>query len=270
MADEPTTGAAGSTETVTAEKPPEAQPGLPLFYREPRPLESTRHAGKSLKTTRDLRYAAPSNSVPLTADEFVMAARNYSVVFTPEAPSVPIAVLGLRRAENLFVNEQGVWADDAYVPGYIRRYPFIFIERPETNQYALCIDEGSDLIEDGDARPLFVDNEPSDLTKRALEFCSAYHRQYGATRQFVDGLEEHELLSVRTANVNVGEGRQLTLQGIRMIDEEKFRNLDDAVFLDWRRRGWLYPIYFHFLSLTNWTALARRMGRRLRETGQEA
>ena len=212
-ADPDASSAGDSSETVTADQPAESRPGLPLFYREPRPLDISRHGGKSLKMTRDLSFAAPSNSVPITIDEFVVSARHYPIVFTPDQPTAPVAVLGLRRAENLFIDSSGGWADGLYIPGYVRRYPFIFIEHPDTKQFALCIDEASDLLEDGDARPLFENQEPSPITKRALEFCTAYHRQFSGTRRFTDALEEADLLIERTANITVPGGQQLGLQG---------------------------------------------------------
>jgi hypothetical protein len=262
--------APAAEESVSVDQPANRQPGMPMFYNRPVPLDSGRHAGKALTAARDFDFAARSNSVPLTHDEFPVAIRHFPIVFTAGDPAVPVAVLGLQKSENLFVDADGRWADGVYVPGYVRRYPFIFLERPEQSQFALCIDEDSNLIEDGTGeRALFADGEPTGLTKRALDFCSAYHRQFIATREFCEALKTSGILEEKTANITVGGDQRIALQGLRLIDEEKFRALPDETFLEWRRRRWLPAVYCQVMSQNNWALLARRMGARLRAAGAE-
>lgn len=246
------------------QRPAEQRPGLPLFYKDPRPLARDRHANKSLKNTASLSFAANSNAVPVTLEEFGTASRHYPIVFSMEKPAVAVAVLGFRRGENLFIDGQGRWAPESYVPGYIRRYPFIFMEMKERNQYMLCVDEASNLLEDNGTRPLFDGNQPSDLTKRALEFCAAYHRQSVLTQRFAEALESHGLLSDKGANVTVPGGQAIALQGIRQIDQDKFRTLPDSVILEWHKNGFLFACHAHFVSMGNWTGLGQRLGRLLR------
>ena len=260
---------APAAETSAAvDQPAERQPGMPMFYHRPVPMDSGRHAGKTLTEARSFAFAAQSNSVPLTFDEFPVAIRHFPIVFTAGDPAVPVAVLGLQKSENLFVDADGHWTEGVYVPGYVRRYPFIFLERPEQSQFALCIDEDSGLIEDGAGkRALFAEGEPTDLTKRALEFCSAYHRQFIATRELCEALDASGLLAEKTANIAVGGDQRIALQGLRLIDEEKLRALPDETFLEWRRRGWLPAVYCQLMSQNNWALLAGRMGARLRAAG---
>lgn len=252
------------TPTPTVDGPQERQPGLPLFYRDPQPVARDRHKGKGLKATVNLAFAAGSNSVPVTMEEFPAIARDYPIVFSMERPAVPVAVLGFRRGENIYVDGQGGWAEHHYIPGYVRRYPFIFMEMKDQNKFTLCIDEASGLITEGGDRPMFEGEEPSELTKKALEFCAAYHRQYVMTRTFTEELEAKGLLSAKTANITLPGQRQMALQGIRQIDEEKFRAIDDATIAAWHKNGYLFAIHAHFISQGNWQPLAQRMGRRVR------
>ena len=48
------------------------------------------------------------------------------------------------------------------------------------------------------------------------------------------------------------------LKGLRMIDEERFNALPDEVFLEWRRRGWLPLVYWHWASADNFVRLTAR------------
>ncbi len=229
---------------------------LPLFYAQPRPLDAERHAGKSIKPKKSYGFASETNAVPLTAAEFPRAMRHYPIVFASENPATPLAVLGLRNAENLFVGDDGAWLPGRYIPAYIRRVPFIFLESADKLSYTLCIDEASDfLVEGDDGQPLFVDGKTSDVTDNALKFCSAYQGQSTATQEFVSALDEHDLLAPNQAGVTLNSGEKMSLSGFRVIDEKKLTALPGEKFLDWRERGWLAPIYALMLSNAAWQTL---------------
>lgn len=230
---------------------------MPIFYRRPRPLNAETDRELSLQRTPDYGFARATNSVILGAAEFPAAMRSYPIVFTATAPRVAIAVLGIRDDENLFITAEGNWRAEEYVPAYVRRYPFICLERPERNEMVLCIDEGAGLLSSSGERPLFENNEPTQLVKDALNFCQEFNRQTAASTAFVAALEAAGLLVPNQARVELGEGRQMTLRGFEVIDETKFNALPDDTFLDWRRRGWLPLVYCQLLSMANWRRLAR-------------
>ena len=238
----------------------DSTPALPLFYRSPRPLDKTRHADKSIATKVDYSFAKATNSVPLNAVEFAFAMRRYPIVFTSATPVMPVAVLGLRSEQNLFLADDGAWAPGCYVPAYVRRYPFIFLESADKLTYTLCVDEASEMLVDGDGQALFRDGEPSEFTESTLKFCSAFQGQAAATLEFASALKERGLLVENRADVSLKSGERLALSGFRMIDEAKFTGLADEVFLDWRQRGWLPLVYSQLLSMGNWQALIDRMG----------
>ena len=103
---------------------------LPIFYRRPRPIDAVLDSGRSLQPISDFRFARVTNSVLLGAAEFPRAMRSYPIVFTSREPRVAVAVLGLEGDENLFVDEDGKWRQGDYIPAYVRRCPFIFLEQP--------------------------------------------------------------------------------------------------------------------------------------------
>jgi len=228
---------------------------LPLFYRRPRPLNAELDGSKSLKALPDFRYAASTNSVAINNVEFTLAMRSYPIVFTPAEPRSAVAVLGLTDGDNLFIGGDGAWQPDCYIPAYVRRYPFILMEQPGSSELIVCVDEEAGLLEDGAARPLFVEGKPSEALRQAMEFCRAFHAENQATLAFTRALAEQGLLVRNEARVTLRNGRQLTLGGFEVIDEAKFNALPDAVFLDWRRRGWLHLVYCQLLSMANWSRL---------------
>ena len=246
-------GKSGRDEEATQE-PGKAK--LPLFYTAPRPLDAERHAGKSIKSKTSYSFASETNAVPLTVAEFPRAMRHYPIVFASDSPAMPLAVLGLRNAENVFVGEDGSWQPGCYIPAYIRRVPFIFLESADKLNFTLCVDEASEfLVEESDAQPLFTDGKPSEVTDNALKFCSAYQGQSTATRELVAALDEHDLLVPNQAGVTLASGEKMSLSGFRVIDEKKLTALPGEKFLDWRERGWLAPIYAQMLSSAAWQTL---------------
>lgn len=232
---------------------------LPLFYQNVRALESTRHARLGLSAQANLRFAAKTDSVPLTVAEFEMAARHYPIVFAQEAPHLPIAVVGLRRRENAFVDEAGRWAPDTYIPAYVRRYPFLLAEDRDADRVTLCIDEACEWLVEGGEPGLFDDEgQPSDTAKQAFDFCRAFHQQSKTTRSFVEALAGADLLVESKPQLPLPSGRTLTLQGFRSIDREKLDALGDSTFLELRKQGWLPAVYAQLLSQNNWPLVLRR------------
>jgi hypothetical protein len=242
-----------------ASAPAEGRAGFPLFYRAPRPLDSRRHGGLRLKPSADLGFARRTNAVPLNAIEFLQAVKHYPIVFTASDPAVPVAVVGLQERENLYVRTDGSWEPRAYVPAYVRRYPFIFLENPDKTQFTLCIDEASGRLGEGEGGPLFEGDAPAAAALHARDFCSAFQSQATATRAFADAVAGAGLLIENRAHATLSDGRALGMGGFRVIDEARFNALSDESVLGWRRRGWLPLVYCHLISTSNWPNLVDRL-----------
>lgn len=234
---------------------PAAAPSLPLFYKKPVPVEPSRHATAGLRESVDFGFSRQTNAIALTASEIVHAARHYPVVFSKDAP-VPFAVVGLRDKQNLFVDAAGQWREGYYIPAYVRRYPFIFSEVPESRQLVLCVDEACENFEASSTTPFFVDGKPSDSLQRSFKFNETFQVHYEDTRRFGEWLDKNNMLEGKLARAELGNGETLTLQGFRLLNPERLRALDDAQVLDLHKRGWLPLLHFHLQSLQNWAVLS--------------
>lgn len=234
---------------------PTAPVPLPMFYKRPMPLEPLRHATAGLKPEFSYRFAANTNAVPLTSTEMALAARTYPIVFSSSTPTVPFAVVGLRDHENLFVDQEGRWRENCYIPAYVRRYPFIFSEVPESQRLVLCIDEDADNFQASSAQPLFVDGKPTEALQRALQFNETFQAHYMDTRRFGEWLDQNNMLEDRIANADLGGGQTFTLRGFKLLNSDRARALEDAQVLDLHKKGWLPLLHFHLQSLQNWGLL---------------
>src|SRR5919206_2398311 len=174
---------------------------LPLFYTAPQRLDSRRHAGKRLAQATKFDFAKATNSIPLNGIEFLLAVKNYPIVFTATDPALPVAVVGLRDRENLYVRADGSWESGAYIPAYVRRYPFIFLEDRERGQFVLCIDENSENLSDSEGELLFDGDQPGPAGTRGRDFCTAFQGQVQATRAFADAVAAAGLLVENRAQV---------------------------------------------------------------------
>lgn len=247
-------GVAASRDAVA----PEAPPVVPLFYRRPVPLSGQAHARWRLKDG-DLAFAAGTNAVPLVIGEFALASRSYPIVFAAE-DAAPLALLGLGR-DNLFVAD-GRWSEGHYVPAYVRRYPFVFIQTENPQGFALAIDEDSDRIvrEGEEGVALFHGDAATALTRQALEFCSLFTGEHRATQAFAAALRSQGLLTARNADATLPDGRKLALTGFQVMDAQMFAAMPEQVVVDWHRKGWLGLVNSHLASLERFADLLSRQG----------
>jgi hypothetical protein len=233
---------------------PTARP-MPLFYRKPQPLVPVIHDDVRLKDG-DYAFAAETNAISVAVVEFTSAMRHYPIVFS-EGEAFPVAVLGLGQG-NRFVTD-GRWAEGAYVPAYVRRYPFVFIEA-SADSFALALDVGSDRVvnDGGEGIALFADGKPTAFTDSAMAFCREFHSAHLQTQAFVAALVERDLLVPQQADAKLNSGEQRLLGGFRVVDRERFAALPDDEVLEWHRKGWLALIAFHFASLDRFSDLLGR------------
>jgi hypothetical protein len=232
------------------------------LFKQPRPLDRVAHKALTIDRQAGFGFARGQIAIPVTLTEFAAAARDYPVVFAGD-PVQPFALLGLRDGHNLLVDAAGQWRKGRYVPAHLRRYPFIFMETPD-QQFVLCIDEAAEhfvAAEKRDPQPLFADGKATPLVGDAMKFLAAFQSEFGATREFGAAVAESGLLIERQAEVELSGGAgRISLAGFKVVDEAKLAVLADEVFLDWRKRNWLAPIYFHLQSLANFGLLTEWAG----------
>lgn len=234
------------------------------ILRKPEPLDPRRHGDLCVLEGKSYDFAFNSHTVPLSAVEFMAAARHYPIIFAGEEEIQPVAVLGLRPGENLFVNARGKWKEGCYVPAILRRAPFVLMQESKEGRsgVSLCLDVASPLVSKGEGTPLFQDGKPTSLIAKMANFAASFSREQTRTRAFVNGCVEHDLLVERRMEITLKNNQQVLFDGFRVIDEERLRRLDDAVALAWFRRGWNALAVAHFLSLGNMGRLHHRANRR--------
>ena len=170
----------------------------------------------------------------------------------------PMAIMGLREEQNMFVNN-GCFEDGAYVPAYLRRYPFTLAGAGD-DQFVVCIDrDAPGFVEGEEGEALFADDEPTEFTRNAIAFLNEYEVERKRTQEFVELLVQADLFEVKhTLFVAAGTGEQELIADYYGVAEEKLRALDSAMLGEMVKHGAMAAIDAHLLSLSRWSALIAR------------
>ncbi|MBF0604583.1 MAG: SapC family protein [Nitrospirae bacterium] len=233
-----------------------------IFYEKPVPLNKDIHRNLCIKTADNLYgFCRFTNSVLLAGIEFIHAAKEYNIVFTKVGELImPVALLGLRNDENLYVNDENRW-DAHYIPAFIRRYPFILAETGQGNdQKTVCIDETFVGLNGQEGRRLFNDGgEPTDFLNNVIKFMQDYQEQYRRTETFINRIKDFDLFTEINAQAQLPNGEKLSMGGLLGIDEDKLLQLEKNKALELFRSGELSWVYAHLLSMTNMPKLGERL-----------
>ena len=203
------------------------------------------------------------NPIPVSYTEFPIASRDYPLVFITADEGKSFAsmlVLGLAGQQNLFVTDSDTWDPAAYVPAYVRRYPFcmtrVMLDGKEAPERVACVekrainDKGEKLFDDkGVALPEWEQRQ-----KLLFE----YEADLARTDEMCKLLVQHQLLEPFTMQAVPTEGEPLQLTGMYRVAETKLAELDGATLKDLMQKGVLGRVYAHLLSLENFQRLLSR------------
>jgi hypothetical protein len=197
--------------------------------------------------TRDHRVVLPREGtlppvfrgmmvIPLSYTEIGLACHDYPVVFVSGdqgKTAVAMAVVGLEQQHNLFVAADFTWDRNAYVPAYVRRYPFcmtrVNVSGAEQPERIACVEKraisakGDVLYNDkGEPLPVWENMEPFNMQAKP------------------------------------NEGAPFTLSGMFRVAEQKIDDLPADKLKELVKNGVLPRIYAHLMSMSNFTRLLAR------------
>ncbi len=235
-----------------------------LFYKQPEPLSVEQHGGLGVKQIdKPFGFLREAHAIPVTVTEFGMASSCYPLIFVGD-DKTPVAVMGVRQGQNLYVNEEGQTEQDYYIPAFVRRYPFVFANDKDSEQLLLCIDRQAPMITNAPEVPFFENGEASAFTNNAVEFCKEFERQRRATVDFVAlmnkfGLFEEKSVAFQPRDPQGNElGEQQKIADYWAVSEEKMNALSTEQYMELKENGAIGAIYAHLVSLLNWPRVIQR------------
>lgn len=249
------TNAAGGQSPIT---------GQVLFYKNPQPLSAENHGGLGVKQVQQpFAFLREAHAVPVTVTEFGVAAASYPIIFVGD-DRTPVAVMGVRQGQNLFVDANGFVIDDHYLPAFVRRYPFVFAADEASDRLLLCIDRAAPMVSNQPDVAFFENGQPSRFTNDAIEFCKEFERQRRATADFVKMIREMDLFEQKTVSFQPRDaqgnevGPAQKVADYWAISEERLNALPAEKYLELRNNGALGACYAHLVSLLNWSKVIQR------------
>ena len=238
-----------------SETVPQPAPALPLFFKSVEAITPERHAGLRLDRGAGFAFAAATQTLPLGLGEFEQAARHYPVLFTAGPLPMPVVLTGLADTGNLFILPDGSGRRDGSIPACLRAYPFVCVEDRARNASSVAMDPTAACLHTGRGAALFEDGKPSPALGEAISFCNAFRDNLAAAAAFGRAMEAAGLLREEEATIRYTGGGAARVRGFKVLQADRLDAVADETFLDWRRRGWIGPIYAHLSSIARWSRL---------------
>jgi hypothetical protein len=204
-------------------------------------------------------------ALPLSFTEFSVACRDYPIAFLGGSDGggfVPMVVLGLENQQNLFVTKDGTWDVGAYVPAYVRRYPFcmtkVTVDGKEQAERVACVEKRA-ISDKGDA--LYdKDGEALATWTERQKLLFEYEADLLRSEEMCRAIAALDLLEPFTMQAVPNEGEPVALTGMHRIAEQKLSELAPEQVKDLVQKGILSRIYAHLISLNNFGRLLDRRG----------
>lgn len=222
------------------------------------PLRSDVHGKLKVRELGTFEHVKSAHMVPVTAHEFSRLGAEYPIVFVKNSETgqfQSVALMGLKVGENLFVD--GDKWKGVFVPGSIRNHPFVLAPAGEDKeQMVVGLIEDSPVLGEEEGNALFSDGEETDYLKAKKENLVGYLESEQMTKAFISVLAEKDLLASQNVSVTAG-GEKINLGGVYIVDEKKLGELSEEDFADFRKRGFLPPLYAQLTSMHQFSRLAR-------------
>ena len=221
-------------------------------------FDSVKHAGLGVSPVHLCAFTTRHNVILLNLAEFFYASQNYPVVFLKNEDNVMqvCAVTGLQQGENLFSDDRGNWQEYAYVPAYIRRFPFFTAaakDKSDPDKRVIMVDE-TGLIPSTD--PFFdTAGNATDKWDERKAFIADFISAEKQTAGFAARVDKLDLLEAFDAQINPQGQDSMRVSGMQRINENKLNRLPAKVIKELMRQGDLSRIYAHLISLENFAKL---------------
>lgn len=231
----------------------------------------TRHALLNTIDHRDLRVATghgaqwgdAAMAVLTFPNEFRAIQAHYPIVFqkTDQDGFLPLALLGLRQGENLFLDPHartGTGWDAWYVPLSVRRQPFL-VGPDADDGLAIHIDLDHPRAGVADGQPLFLPHGgTSEYLQGVSEMLGQLHTGAEQAAAFTTALRQAGLLESFVLDITAPDGSERRMAGLYAVHEERLRALEGPALEQLQREGWLEAAWMAVASLSQLRELLER------------
>lgn len=222
-------------------------------------LNNVDHSDLRVITRHGPEFGDAVSQVLVFPTEFESVQREYPIVFRRDSEGAlrPVALLGLVRDENLFLDGIGGWRA-SHVPALLQRGPFsIGAPGGSEEEPMIRIDPSHPRVSHGEGTPIFL---PQGGNSSYLEHVAGVLRTIYVGHHLLDRLieafERAGLLRPVHLEARVGETELYTVPDVLIVDRERLAALESEELFELHRQGFLQSAFLAAASLGNMQRLA--------------
>ncbi|RZJ94754.1 MAG: peptide ABC transporter permease [Brevundimonas sp.] len=224
-------------------------------------LNNVDHADLRVAQGHGAAYGDAVNVTRVFPNEFEPVAREYPILFkqTPDGKIDPVALLGLDRDENLFL--QGDEWRARYVPMVHRRGPFSINlpgpDAPDPRDAKINVDlDHARITKAGE--PVFLEHGGSTpYLEGASRTLSALYDGIRLVDPMIGAWVDAGLLESVAIDVTVGDGRRYDIDQFLAVSRDKLAALSGETLQSLHQKGWLTLAILAATSIANIDLLVR-------------
>ena len=228
-------------------------------------LNNVDHHDLRVLTRRDAEFGDSVNQVLAFPNEFESLQRHYPIVFrkSVEGPVRPVAILGLARDENLFLDGAGGWSLDSYIPAMLQRGPFSIAASDDPGaEPKIRVDLDHPRVSRQEGTALFLpQGGNSPYLQQMMGVLGTIYAGHRLLAPMMAAFEGVQLLRQANLHARVSETEIYAISEVSIIDAERLAALDGAALAELHRGGFLQAAFFAASSLGNLQRLADRKAR---------
>ncbi len=219
-------------------------------------LNNIDHKNLKVITRKSEKFGDNIMCAPLFLGEFREAQADYPIFFYKDPHTgcfCPMAIFGLQKDENLFLNEAG-WKD-AYIPYMVEKGPFLIGKKATHDgkeELIISIDVDDPRVNSNEGEAVFLEfGGCSKFTLHISSMLKKIHLQRKETELFSKTMDDLQLLEPFTMEFQLDSNKNHSLSGFYIINEEKLSALSGNLLAELSQRYYLHAAFMIVASLTN-------------------
>jgi hypothetical protein len=221
-------------------------------------LNNVHHQTLRVITRRSAEFGDNINQALVFPTEFEELQREYPIFFRKDANGdlQSVALLGLDRDENLFLDETGWQA--SYIPAVQERGPFLIgfqkqaVDGDARNEPMIHVDLDHPRISRTEGEPVFLPHGGnSPYLTRIAQTLRSIHQGAELAKPMFAALEAEGLIEPVDVEIALDDRTQYKLPGLYTIGEDRLAQLDAASLGRLHKAGFLRLAFCVVMSLGN-------------------
>jgi hypothetical protein len=221
-------------------------------------LNNVDHHDLKVVTRRAAEFGDDINQALIFPTEFAEIQREYPIFLRRDANGAfqSVALLGLDKDENLFLDENGWQAH--YIPAVQERGPFMIgfqekeVEGQRRREPMILVDLDHPRVSRTEGHPVFLaQGGNSPYLERIAGILRVIHEGAEVSKPMFAAFEEVGLIEPIAVEIKLSEREKYTLQNYHTISEEKLLGLTGADLERLNKAGFLRLAFLIMSSLGN-------------------